>query len=109
MFPRNQKDLVRSSDMIRLTGKPDTIRNLTFRLASTALATELVLKTDNEGLVQDKIAGSPLAGFRSKPVLDDWKIRITADDNPTLVRAGALDLSGLDDVQVFFEYAFAYR
>jgi len=65
MFPRNQKDLVRSSDMIRLTGKPDAIRNLTFRLASTALATELVLKTDNEGLVQDKIAGSPLAGFRS--------------------------------------------
>ena len=109
MFPRTQTNLVRSTDTIRLTGKPDTIRNLTIRLASAVLGTELVLKTDNDGVVQDKVAGAPLVQLKAKPVLDRWKLRITKEDNPTMVRGGALDLSGLDDVQVFFEYAFAYR
>ena len=109
MFPRTQTNLVRSTDTIRLAGKPDSIRNLTIRLASTVLGAELVLKTDNDGVVKDKVAGAPLGQLMTKPVLDRWKLRITAEDNPTLVHSGALDLSGLDDVQVFFEYTFAYR
>ena len=42
-------------------------------------------------------------------MLDSWTLRITAEDNPDLVRDGALDLSGLRDVLVLLEYQFLYR
>jgi hypothetical protein len=50
-----------------------------------------------------------LGNLRGKAVFDRWKVAIRAADNPGLVRDGALDLSGLQDVLCFFEYEFKYR
>jgi hypothetical protein len=107
IFPRNQKDLVRKNTTIKVTGKPATTKDLTLRL--TVDGTELVLKTDANGEILDTAAGAPLQALRNKPVLGAWKLAIRAADNPQLVTSGALDLSGLDDVLVFFEYTFNYR
>jgi hypothetical protein len=105
MFPRNQRDLARRANMIKLGGRPQTIAGLTLRLASTALGSELVLTSDARGEVLD----AALLPLRGLPVLDRWRVTVTAADNPQLVQNGALDLSGLDDLMVFFEYEFAYR
>lgn len=109
MFPRNQKDLKRTAHTLKLTGNPQTVKNLKLRLASDALGAEKVLTTDANGEVLGAAAGSPLQAFAGKPVLDRWTLRINAADNPQLVQNGALDLSGLDDLMVFFEYQFNYR
>jgi hypothetical protein len=108
-FPRNQKDRVRTTDTIRLTGTPQATQNVKLRLTSDALGAELLLTTDANGEVHDTAAGAPLQGLRNKPVLDRWRIAIRAADNPQLVQNGVLNLSGLDDLMVFFEYKFNYR
>jgi hypothetical protein len=105
MFPRNQRDLARRANMIKLGGRPQTIAGLTLRLASTALGSELVLTSDARGEVLD----AALLPLRGLPVLDRWRVTVTAADNPQLVQHGALDLSGLDDLMIFFEYEFGYR
>jgi hypothetical protein len=109
MFPRTQKDLVRTTNVVKLTGRPDVVRQLTLRLVSDALGGELVLTTDANGEVLGAAAGSPLASLQGRPVLDRWRLAIRAADNPQLATGGALDLGGLDDVSVFFEYTFNYR
>lgn len=109
MFPSNEEDLKRTADTIRVTGTPQTIGSLTLRLHSDALGNEIVLKTDVNGEVLDSVPNSPLASLRGQPVLDTWRITITAADNPQLVQNAALILSGLDDLQIFSEYSFKFR
>jgi len=109
-FPRNQKNLVRTRDMVKLLGRADTIQGLTFRLLSEVLGSELTLKTDANGEVLDTPATAALAALRGKAAIDTWHIEIRADDNPALVgEDGALDLGGLDDFTLFFEYSFDFR
>lgn len=109
MFPRNQKDLKRTAHTLKLTGRPQTVQNLKLRLSSDAAGGEMVLTTDANGEALGTAAGSPLQALAGQPVLDRWLLRITAADNPHLVQNGTLDLSGLDDLMVFFEYQFNYR
>jgi hypothetical protein len=109
MFPRNQRDLTRASTLVKLTGPPRTTANLTLRLASAAAGRELVLTSNADGEVLDTAPDAPLRALRGQPVLDRWRVTILAADNPHLVQNGVLDLGGLDDLMVFFEYAFAYR
>lgn len=104
-FPRSQKDRVRSSVTLKLAGDPATIANLTLTLHSDALGSALTLTTDANG----EVTGAPLADLLSKPVLDTWQIKIEAAANAPLVKEGKLDLSGLTDLMVFFEYQFTYR
>ena len=105
LFPRNQKNLVRTSNVLKLTGRPATVANLTLRLTSAVLGGELILTTDANGEVPD----AALAPLATQPLPDTWTIGITAADNPALVQNGVLNLSGLDDLLIFSEYNFTYR
>jgi hypothetical protein len=105
MFPANQTNRRRTDVVLRLTGDPSTVRNLTLRLASEEHGEPLTLTTDNSG----EVDGTALAPLRGEPVLDSWTVRITADDNPNLVRDGQLDLGGLNDLMVLLEFTFDYR
>ncbi len=105
MFPRNQKDLVRTTTVLKLSGNPATVANRTLRLTSGAVGGELMLTTDANG----EVADAALASLTNKPMLDTWTIRITGDDNPDLVQNNVLNLSGLSDVLIFSEYTFTYR
>jgi hypothetical protein len=109
MFPRNQTNLLRTDVTLKLAGAAATVNNLTLRLTSVVHGAELTVVTDGNGEVNDSTAGQPLRALRNESVLDKWTLRITAADNPHLVAAGQLDLRGLQDVQLFFEYSFAYR
>ncbi len=104
MFPNTETARERTNVVVKLTGEPATIGNLTLRLTSREHGSALTLTTDADGIVDEAL--DPLSG---EPVIDHWTLRITAEDNPRLVRDGALDLSGLRDVLVFLEYEFRYR
>jgi hypothetical protein len=109
MFPRNQKDLIRTTNTLKLTGQSQAVQNLTLRLTAASVVGDLILKTDANGNVLDSPPGSPLRGLQGKAMLDRWRIRMQAVDNPQLVRNGVLDLSGLNDLLIFSEYKFTYR
>ena len=104
MFSTVETSRRRTSVALRLSGEPTTISGLTLRLGSREHGSPLTVTTDAVGQVRDALA--PLAG---EPVIDDWTLGITAEDNPRLVRDGALDLSGLRDVLVSLQYEFRYR
>jgi hypothetical protein len=108
LFPRSQKGLTRTKDTLKLTGQAAAVQGLTLRLTTDGNGGEMVLTTDAKGEVRDA-AGSPLAALQGKAVLDRWRFAVRADDNPQLVKDGTLDLSGIDDLMVFFEYQFDYR
>jgi hypothetical protein len=107
MFPRNQTKLKRTA--ITLKARGAAANGLTLRLKSANHgAAEIVAKTDATGMVVDT-AGQPLNPLRGEALFDNWTFRILAADNPTLVKNGVLDLSGLSDLLAFFEYTFDYR
>jgi Tc toxin complex TcA C-terminal TcB-binding domain len=108
MFPRSQTGFKRTALTLKVAGKNTTIANLTLRLTSANHGSEVVVKTDANGLAPDG-AGQPLNALRGEALLDKWTIKITAADNPGLVQNGVLDLSGVNDVMAFFEYTFDYR
>lgn len=105
MFAANQTNRRRTELMLRLSGDEAAVGNLTLRLASEEHGEALTLETNAGGDVEPT-ALEPLQG---EPVLDSWTIRITAEDNPDLVRDGRLDLGGLRDLMVFLEFTFDYR
>jgi hypothetical protein len=109
MFPQNQTDLVRSTNTIKLTGRPTAVNGVTVHLVSEVAGGELTFTSDAKGEILDTPAGAPLANLKGKAVLDTWHLEIRAADNPQLVQNGKLDLSGIEDVLVFFEYTFKYR
>jgi hypothetical protein len=109
MFPYNQSNMKRTKVSLKAGGDATAIKNLTLRLKSTAHgATELVLKTNAQGEVNAATAGDPLKVLKNEAMLDKWTVNITAADNPALVKDGALVLSGLKDLLIFFEYSFDY-
>jgi hypothetical protein len=106
MFPRFQKDQVRTTNTLMFAGDPQTAGGLTLRIVSAAAGpAEIMVKSDASGMVDS----AQMAVLDGKPVADRWSIAIRADDNPHLVKDGALDLGGLGDVMAFFEYTFVYR
>jgi hypothetical protein len=109
MFPRNQKAFLRTDVTIKVLGKPGTVGHLTLRLTSDNHGAEIVTTTDSQGEINASTPGAPLDALKNEALLDGWTIQITADDNPILVEDGALDLSDLDDILLFFEYSFEYR
>ncbi|MBC7870112.1 MAG: hypothetical protein H7Y09_04685 [Chitinophagaceae bacterium] len=109
MFPYNQSNMKRTKVTLKVGGNAATIGGLKLRLKSSAHgATELVLKTDAQGEVNAATAGDPLKVLKNEPMIDKWTINITAADNPSLIKNDALDLSGLKDLLIFFEYKFDY-
>ncbi|WP_426594771.1 hypothetical protein ACPPVS_04325 [Cellulomonas sp. McL0617] len=102
-LPRTQKDLVRTSFTLRVSGAPATV----VRLTPASTGTELVLTTDADGLVQ----GAPVASLLGGGVADRFTVHITAADNPTLAvgPGGVPDLSGITDVSVYQDYSFTWR
>ncbi|MFZ5818119.1 MAG: hypothetical protein ACOY93_22940 [Bacillota bacterium] len=109
MFPANQVNLVRSRLVLRCTGDPAAVGGLRLRLFSRELGSEVEIQTAPDGTVDASAAGSPLAPLLGRPLLDEWTIRIKADDNPGVLRDGQLDLTGIGDLLVFVEYSFDYR
>ena len=107
MFPRNQTNLKRTGVLIKVLG--DAAAGLTMRLTPAGGPAELTLVANAEGEVNDATPGKPLRKLHNRSMFDTWTLRITADDNPGLVADGELDLGGLEDVLVFFEYSFDYR
>jgi hypothetical protein len=108
MFPHNQTNMKRTKVSLKAGGDAATINGLTLRLKSAAHAPELTLKTNAQGEVNATTPGDPLKALQNEPMLDKWTINITAADNPGLVKNGALDLRGLKDLLIFFEYSFDY-
>ncbi|MBI5115120.1 hypothetical protein HZA56_01460 [Candidatus Poribacteria bacterium] len=109
LFPRNYKNFKRTLVTLKATGNPDTVGNLKLRLTSANHDGELLLTTDAQGEVNQATPGQPLSALKNESMLDTWTLRITANDNPALVSNGVLDLTGLDDILIFFEYSFDYR
>ena len=108
MFPRNQTNLRRTDVTIQVTGAARA--GLTIRLTPTGgPAGEMVLQTDANGEVNDATAGRPLRRLRNRSMIDRWTLKIDAADNAGLVVNGELDLSGIEDIYIFFEYRFDYR
>jgi hypothetical protein len=68
-----------------------------------------VVKTDASGQVAGTASTDPLFALNGHPVFDTLTIAVQAADNPQLVAAGKLVLSGLSDVMTYFEYTFDYR
>lgn len=108
MFPRTQKNMKRTAVKLKVSGLPTTTNGLTLRLKADNHATEIVAKTDAAGMIVDAV-GQPLNPLLNESLFDRWNIRVLPADNPTLVKQGAIDLSGLSDISVFFEYTFDYR
>lgn len=109
IFPQNQKDMKRTDMVLKVTGDAAKAGGLTMRLLSAGFGTELTLKTDGDGEVNDSSPGKPLRKLRNRPVTDKWTIKITEADNPGLVKDDRLDLAWLADVLIFMEYSFNYR
>jgi hypothetical protein len=107
-FPYNQTAMTRRAITLRLSGAAATVNGLTLRLTSSTHGAELVVKTDASGIANSAV-GQALHALEGEALLDSWKVAITAADNPNLTSNGVLDLSGLGDLLIFFEYTFNYR
>ncbi|MCP4549792.1 MAG: hypothetical protein GY835_25335 [bacterium] len=105
MFPYTQEDLVITGVTLRVSGS--AAPGLTLSLQTGSVASAMKVTLDNEGLADSSV--NPLKKLRNKPMLDSWTVTIDPADNPGLVVDGKLDLSGIDDFNVFFEYNFKYR
>ena len=109
MFPCNQKNFKRTRVTLKVLGKQDSVGGLKLRLTSSNHGAEIPLTTDAQGEVNETTPGQPLNALLNEFLLDQWTLRITQADNPALVNNGVLKLTGLDDILIFFEYAFDYR
>lgn len=107
LFPYNIKDMQRTATSIKIYGSGDAEKNLTFKLKSAALATELVCTTDASGEISS--TGTPLADLLTQNMIDDWDITISADDNAAKVADNTFSLNKISEVMIFFEYNFNYR
>ncbi|MEO8629450.1 MAG: hypothetical protein ABI612_15320 [Betaproteobacteria bacterium] len=107
LFPRNQKEQKRTKLSLQL--KRSKVANLVLRLTSQKHGAELALTTDANGRVAGVAPADPLAPLQGEALIDQWKLKITAADNPALVESGRLNLKGIDDVMAFVEYSFLYR
>ncbi|WP_345801295.1 hypothetical protein AAIB33_17840 [Microbacterium sp. AZCO] len=105
LFAANQRNAVRTSASVKITGSGGGGVSLTL---TSANAGEMSLTTDADGVADDSAAASPLRALRGKSALDVLTVTISAADNPGLVTDGALDPDKLGDVLVFFEYTFDY-
>lgn len=104
-FPRTQEDLVRTRVTLRATGSQAA--NLVLRLESASDGVTRTVTLGADGMADS--AAAPLSALVGRPMLDTWKLTIQAADNPGLVAGGVLDLGGIEDVGMFFEYTFRYR
>ncbi len=106
MFPSNQTNRRRSDIVLRLTGEPSTVRNLTLRLASDEHGEQLTLTTNAAGEVDSDGARRRCAASRSSTAGPSASPRRTTR---TSCATAQLDLSGLSDLMVFLEFNFDYR
>jgi hypothetical protein len=109
MFPQTQTDMTRTDVVLKITGDAAKAGGVTMRLLAAGFGTELTLKTDGAGEVNDSSPGKPLRKLRNLGVADTWTLGIAKADNPALVQDDKLDLSWLKDVLIFMEYSFKYR
>ena len=109
LFPRMQTNLKRVRSSLRVSGDAAAIKGITLHVASAVLGKELIVKTDDNGVVPGTAAPDPLSPLNGQPVFDTLAITIKPDDNPQLVAAGKLDLSGITDLMTYVQYTFDYR
>ncbi len=105
MFPHSQMNLKRTAVKLKALGKPEIISGLTIRLTSVNHGSEIVLKADAKG----EVTGEQVNILLGESMIDQWTLHVTAADNLALVNNGIVNLNGLDDIQVFFEFSFDYR
>jgi hypothetical protein len=107
LFPFSQQLQNRTRLSLRASGA--AAPNLRLRLTSRNHGTEVLVTADANGLAAGNVAGDPLGVFLNEAMLDRWTVRILAGDNPALVQADRLNLNGLSDIMLYFEYGFRYR
>lgn len=109
MFPRNQTKPIRSAVTLKVTGDPTVTAGLTLQLTSQELGSTLTVQTNAKGEINSTAPGNPLKNLHDRSMFDLWTVKITAEENPTLVKNGVFDLKGILDILIFFEYRFDYR
>jgi len=109
LFPMTQTNLKRTKSSIRVSGDAATTNGLTLHVASAMSGKTYTVKTDANGVVAGTAATDPLSVLNGSAVFDTLTISILAADNPGLLVAGKLNLSGLTDLMTYFEYTFDYR
>ena len=107
LYPRYQKDPKRTRIVVKVTGT--SAANVKLRVTSQNHGAELVVTTDANGVIQGTVPADPLGSLGNESALDKWTIRITAADNPALAPGGVLNLKGVVDIMILFDYDFQFR
>ncbi|HVT94413.1 MAG TPA: hypothetical protein VHD76_16315 [Bryobacteraceae bacterium] len=107
LYPRNQKDPKRTRVVVKVSGS--AAAHLKLRITSQVHGAELVVATDANGVIPGAAAADPLGGLLGESGFDKWTILITAADNPALAPGGILNLNGIDDIMILFDYDFQFR
>jgi hypothetical protein len=105
IFPYNQVDLQRQSTALKVLGEAAAINGLTIEVHSKALNQAIKVKTDANG----KVAPNAFNALAQQDMIDEWTLKVLEADNPQLVQAGKLELSGLKDFIFLMDYTFNYQ
>lgn len=97
MLPVNHVDPVLTSYALQVVGP--AAANLKVRLDSANLGTGHLFTLDADGNAD----GTDFAAPVGQTPVDSWTVSISPDDNP------GVDLNGVSDVALYFEYDFDYR
>ena len=107
LFPYNIKDMQRTEASLKFYGSDDAEKNLTFKLKSATLGTEMVCTTNADGELS--AATAPLNALLAQSMIDDWEINISADDNAAKVADNTFSLNKISEVMIYFKFNFNYR
>lgn len=97
LLPANHQQPVLTSYAVQVTGPASP--NLKIRLDSSNLGTGHLFTLDAAG----NASGVDFADPIGRTPYDEWTVAVSSDDNP------GVDLAGITDVSLYFEYDFAYR
>jgi len=109
-FPANERAPVVTDVAIVLTPTGELAKSgLKVGLATPGHTAAITGTTDANGIIQSSTTGSAWAPLATGSALGAWTLSITAANNPTLVQAGALNLSGIANIALVLGYTFTPR
>jgi hypothetical protein len=97
LFPANHTEQKLKSFTLQARGT--AVGGLKLRVELDKLGASHTFQLDAEGLADGAAFPSPL----NKSLFDSWTFTVDPEDNP------GFDLTGIDDLSLFIEYAFDYR
>jgi hypothetical protein len=93
---------------VRLIGDAGVVGGAQLRLATPVSVEPVLAGLDGEGLASS-VNGHPWQALIGGDVLGGYALELRAEENPTLVRDGRLELAGVRDALLFLEYGFTPR